>query len=72
MKEKLFSKKSHILCLSWSVIGIMLLCLIFVASSLKDNSLQEIIGNIVVGYVFLSCILAGIVAYIKKKEKKKT
>lgn len=69
MKNKLSSKKSLILCLSWSVIGIILLCLIFFTSSLKDPSLEKIMGNIVLGYVFLSCILVGIVAYIKKGKK---
>jgi len=69
MKEKFFSKKSRIICNSWSVVGIILFCAIFIATSLKDSFLQEVIGNIVICYVFVSCILAGIVAYIKKREK---
>ena len=70
MKEKFFARKSRIICLVWSVAGIILLGFIFAASSLNDSSLQKIIGNIVMCYAVLSCILAGAVASIKKKEKK--
>ena len=70
MKKNFFQKKSRIICLSWSLIGIILLCFVFIASY-KDSSLQKIIGKIVICYVFASCITSGIVAYLNKKEKKK-
>lgn len=66
--KNLFTKKKRIICFSWSLIGIILLVSIHL---FKDTSFQETIGNIVLCYVFGSCILSGVIGYISKKEKQK-
>ena len=70
MNKPFFTKKNLIICFSWSLVGVILLCFIFAANLLKDDSLQKIVGHIVIFYVAGSCVLSGIVAYITKKEKK--
>jgi hypothetical protein len=65
--KKFFENKSRMICFAWSFIGIVLLVCVYL---FKNTSLQEEIGNIVLCYVFGSCILSGVVAYISKKEKK--
>ena len=71
MKKRFFSKKSRIICFSWSAVGIILICCIYIASTLNDSSMQEIIKNIVICYISASCVLSGFLAYLAKKEKKK-
>lgn len=64
--KKFFSKKSRIIYFFWALIGITLLILIF---QFKDTSFQELIGNIVILYVFGSCIISGVIHRMVKKEK---
>ena len=45
--KKIFAKKNRIICFFWTLIGIILLILIY---QFKDTSLQETIGNIVIFY----------------------
>lgn len=65
--KKFFSKKSRIIYLFWALIGIVLLILI---SQFEGTSLQGAIGNIVILYVFGSCIISGVISRMVKKEKK--
>lgn len=62
-----FSKKSRIIYFFWALIGIILLILI---SQFEGTPLQGFIGNIVILYVFGSCIISGVISRIVKKEKK--
>ena len=64
--KKFFSKKSRIIYSFWALIGITLLILIF---QFKGTSLQDPIGNIVILYVFGSCIISGVIHRMVKKEK---
>lgn len=69
--RKIFSKKSRIcsriIYFFWALIGIILLILI---SKFEGTSLQGVIGNIVILYVFGSCIISGVISRIVEKEKK--
>lgn len=66
--KKIFAKKSRTICCFWLLFGIVILGLIQVY---EGTSRQELIGNIVRCYMFGSCIVPGVAAYIAKKEKKK-
>jgi hypothetical protein len=65
--KKFFQKKSRIICFAWCFIGLILLVAILL---FKNTSLQGAVGNIVLCYVFGSCILSGVAAFISKSEKK--
>jgi peptidoglycan/LPS O-acetylase OafA/YrhL len=66
--KKFFKNKSRMICFAWSLIGmILLVCAYF----FKNSSLQEFVGNIILCYVFGSCILSGVVANISKKKTMK-
>jgi hypothetical protein len=64
--KKFFEKKSRMICFAWSFLGIILLVCVYLFA---HTSLQEAVEKIVLCYVFGSCILSGIVAFISKREK---
>ncbi|MCM1541916.1 MAG: hypothetical protein NC121_11730 [Blautia sp.] len=64
--KKIFSTKSRMIYFFWAFIGIILLILI---SQFKNTSLQGTIGNMVILYVFGSCIISGVIHRMVKKEK---
>lgn len=66
--KNFFSKKSHIICFFWTLIGIIILILI---SQFAGTSLQGVISNIVIFYVLGSWIISGVIYRIVKKERKK-
>lgn len=60
------SKKRHLLLLIWTLIGILLLCLVFIAD--QNIYFQKTIGSIVIFYTISSAVISVIVYRMKKKE----
>lgn len=61
-------KKIHIICLAWMLIGFILLILIRMAGYYDNHSMQDVVTQLVLSYVFSSCIITGIVAYLSRKK----
>lgn len=61
-------KKIHMICLAWTLIGSILLICIWISNQFDNRSMQGIVTQLVTLYVFSSCILSGIVAYLSKKK----
>lgn len=63
------SKKIRIICLTWAVIAIILLILIWICDGTGNGSMQRNLTYAVRIYIGISCILSGIVARLSKNRK---
>lgn len=61
-------RKRHLLLSVWTLIGVLLLCLVFMAD--QNIYSQKTIGSIVIFYTISSAVISVIVCRMKKKEKK--
>lgn len=66
--KKIFARKRRIICCFWLLLGLGLVGLICVY---EGTSRQGLIDTLVRCYMFGSCVIPGVAAYIAKKEKKK-
>lgn len=64
--KKFFSSPGGVICL-WLLLGIILICLIFVADA-RQGSCREYVNRLVIVYLWGSFIVSGIVAYMSKRK----
>lgn len=57
------------ICVLWTILGILLLISIFVANNLNDDTMKNLISKIVLIYALGGCVIAGVIAYLRKKTK---
>ncbi|MCD7763242.1 MAG: hypothetical protein LUI14_08615 [Lachnospiraceae bacterium] len=68
MKKVSYKKIRRMILAAWIILAIVLIIGIAVISQENNSVLQEHMTKIVLGYVFGSAVLSGIVHLLKKKE----
>ena len=63
------SKKIRVICLIWTTIGIVLLIFVWLCNYSDNYFMQKVITRIIQLYIFISCILSGVVARLSKNNK---
>ncbi|MCI8969461.1 MAG: hypothetical protein HFH75_18135 [Lachnospiraceae bacterium] len=63
------SNKIRVISLTWAVIGVVLLILIWICDSFENCSMQQNLTYVVRLYAGISGIISGVIARLSKKGK---
>ncbi|MDE6989801.1 MAG: hypothetical protein K2P42_04015 [Lachnospiraceae bacterium] len=63
------SNKIRVISLTWTVIGVVLLILIWICDSFENCSMQQNLTYVVRLYAGISGIISGVIARLSKKGK---